>query len=171
MVLSQDVELAGRWWQWAMSIPTERNPVCDETGRFAGANQPADVWFLAGTFGGKASRRCEIPHGRPIFFPLFNMMHRTTLRNRRIPYVASASGHAELNGVPLPVREVANRKPFPVEAVEGGPFGEHGRYKATAWGLWAALEDLAYGNYILTFGGEYEPGGFWVEATYDLEIV
>ncbi len=36
--------------------------------------------------------------------------------------------------------------------------------------LWVRLDDLAPGDHSLTFGGEYEPGGFWVEATYQLRV-
>ncbi|WP_159080252.1 hypothetical protein [Nocardia suismassiliense] len=167
----RDIEFAARWWQWAMAIPADRNPVSDETGEFAGEEQPADVWFLAGTFGGKVSRKCAVPFGRPIFFPAFNILQKSSLFARRVPVIPTASGHAELNGVSLPLREVANRSPFLVDAVPDAPFGPAGRYRANAWGLWCRLDDLRRGDYILTLGGEYEPGGFWVEVTYDLEIV
>ncbi|QIS14743.1 hypothetical protein [Nocardia arthritidis] len=169
-----DDQLAARWWQWAMSIPNAKNPVRDESGEYAAEGQPEDVWFLAGTFGGKVSRRCAVPHGRPLFFPTFNMFQRVkgfSLFGSQVPVAPAATGHAELNGVSLPVRLVANRTPFGVTAAAGGPFGVTGRFKATAWGLWCRLDDLSRGDYVLTFGGEYEPGGFWVEAAYQLEIV
>ncbi|MEV5832808.1 hypothetical protein [Nocardia sp. NPDC052112] len=85
--------------------------------------------------------------------------------------VATASGHAELNGITLPLLEVTNRAAFPINAAAGGPFPVSGRFKATARGLWCRLDDLLRGAYIRTFGGEFEPGGFWVEASYQLEIV
>jgi hypothetical protein len=172
---SADIQLAARWWQWAMSIPIAKNPVCDETGACAAEGQPDDVWFLAGTFGGKVSRSCSVPYGRPIFFPAFNMFQKVERSffqfGSRPPVAPTASGHAELNGVELPLREVTNRTAFRVNAAAGGPFQVTGSFKATAWGLWCRLEDLLRGDYILTFGGEYEPGGFWVEASYQLEIV
>ncbi|MFI6996809.1 hypothetical protein [Nocardia sp. NPDC050175] len=168
---SRDIELAARWWQWASAIPTATNPVSDETGKFADVDQSADVWFLAGTFGGKVSRKCSVPYGRPIFFPAFNYLQRASLFGRRVPVVPTASGHAELNGVSLPLREVANRSPFLIDAHPDGPFGPPGRYRANAWGLWCSLDELSRGDYILTLGGEYEPGGFWTEVTYDLEVV
>ncbi|MET8428950.1 hypothetical protein [Nocardia sp. NPDC004860] len=170
---SSDVELAARWWQWAMSVPNAKNPVVDETGEFAAIDQPTDVWFLAGTFGGRVERRCTIPHGRPIFFPAFNMFQKVPdgfFARGEVPVAPAASGHAALNGVPLPVRAVTNDKAFRITAAAGGPFGHTGRFKAKAWGLWVRLDDLAPGDYVLTFGGEYEPGGFWVEVTYQLEI-
>ncbi|MEU0544813.1 hypothetical protein [Nocardia sp. NPDC005978] len=173
---STEVEYAARWWQWALSIPVAKNPVVDETGEHAAEGQPADVWFLAGTFGGKVSRTCAVPHGRPLFFPAFNMLRpvrRTGLftTDKRVPVIPTASGHADLNGVPLPVLEVTNATPFKIHAAAASPFDYSGTFKATAWGLWCTLDNLPRGNYVLTLGGEFEPGGFWVEATYDLEIV
>ena len=41
-----------RWWGWVSSTPDASNPVKDQTGQFCAVNQPSDVWFLAGTFGG-----------------------------------------------------------------------------------------------------------------------
>ena len=55
----QGGELAARWWQWALSAPDDRSPVSDTTGEFAGWRQPDDVWFLAGTYGGRVVRRCS----------------------------------------------------------------------------------------------------------------
>lgn len=170
----RDVELAARWWQWAMAMPNAKNPVVDETGELAGIDQPADVWFLAGTFGGEVKRACTIPRGRPIFFPTFNLFQAVpySLFGRpELPTAPEASGHAVLNGTPLPVREVVNAKSFRVTAAAGGPFGITGRVKAKAWGLWCSIDDLPPGDHDLSFGGEYQPGGFWVHAHYELKIV
>ncbi|MCX4536044.1 hypothetical protein OHA79_13165 [Streptomyces sp. NBC_00841] len=59
--------LAGRWWKWALSAPDDRSPVKDTTGEHAAWNQPDDLWFLAGTYGGRVVRRCAIPSDRPVF--------------------------------------------------------------------------------------------------------
>lgn len=65
-------ELQGRWWTWAASEPDATNPVADTDGSACGRNQPHDVWFLAGTFGGQVKRACEVPSGRPIAAPVVN---------------------------------------------------------------------------------------------------
>lgn len=45
----------------------------DKTGRFCDRNQTnAQIWFLAGTFGGEAKRRCSVSSGRAILFPVIN---------------------------------------------------------------------------------------------------
>lgn len=62
-------EWAALWWQWAISVPKDVNPMlggpCD-------VDQPDDVFFLAGTMGGASTRSCTIPVGTPIFFPILN---------------------------------------------------------------------------------------------------
>jgi hypothetical protein len=62
-----------KWWQWALSIPQDANPVGDPTGRYCGQNQEGPVWFLAGTFGGSAERTCTIPEGKAILFAPVNV--------------------------------------------------------------------------------------------------
>jgi len=70
------VSLSGwcaRWWHWLLSIPKYVNPVVDETGEFSSQfqNDP-NVWYLAGTFGGSVVRRCNVPKGKAIIFPVIN---------------------------------------------------------------------------------------------------
>ena len=61
------------WWEWCYSGSIEDSPAADESGKSCSKSQIHDrVWFLAGTFGGKAERTCSIPHGRSIFFPVLN---------------------------------------------------------------------------------------------------
>jgi hypothetical protein len=61
-----------RWWQWALGIPADRNPLADQTGEFCAEGQTGSVWFLAGTFGNSVERSCTIPPGKTIFMPVFN---------------------------------------------------------------------------------------------------
>jgi hypothetical protein len=65
-------EWTAKWWQWALSIPVEENPVKHETGDNCAINQTEPVWFLAGTDGGFAERRCTVPLGSAILLPILN---------------------------------------------------------------------------------------------------
>jgi hypothetical protein len=65
-------ELTRRWLQWAMALPHSQSPIADETGERCAMGQGGPVWMLAGTFGGSATRACEIPAETPLFFPLIN---------------------------------------------------------------------------------------------------
>jgi hypothetical protein len=65
-------EWTSRWWQWALSIPVESNPVNDMTGANCAINQNGPVWFLAGTLGGVVDRTCIIPSDKAILMPILN---------------------------------------------------------------------------------------------------
>ncbi|MFE9906791.1 hypothetical protein [Streptomyces clavifer] len=146
--------LAGRWWQWALSAPEEQCPVKDTTGEHAAWGQPDDLWFLAGTYGGRVVRRCAIPSDRPVFFPVLNMQHdRAYSRVPRSLPVAEAT--ASLNGVPLPLQEFS------------APF-RTGLTQRYAWGVWGRIEPLAPGQYVLEIKGR-STNGFWVDTTYHLD--
>jgi len=61
------------WCKWMLSVPRRTNPCIDKTGEFCSVDQnEGNVWFLAGTFGNVTTvmRRCRMPLGRAIFFPL-----------------------------------------------------------------------------------------------------
>src|SRR5215831_3476720 len=68
--------LSAEWQQWALSIPTPVNPQLDTTGENCMVGQRGAVWFLAGTFGGgSATRACDVPEGKPLFFPVINSVN------------------------------------------------------------------------------------------------
>jgi hypothetical protein len=68
-----------RWWQWAWNFPYDAsvNPVLDTTGALVASGQSGHVWFLAGTFGGTATRTATIPTGTALFFPIVNSSWQT----------------------------------------------------------------------------------------------
>ncbi len=69
-------KLAAEWWKWVSSVPCTKalcpNPAFDTTGDYGAVGQHGDVWFLAGTFGGPATRNVDVPEGVPIFVPVVN---------------------------------------------------------------------------------------------------
>ncbi|MFC8829256.1 hypothetical protein ACFT9I_28350 [Streptomyces sp. NPDC057137] len=150
----QGGELAARWWQWALSAPDDHSPVLDETGEHAGWNQPHDLWFLAGTYGGRVVRRCDLPAGRPVFFPILNVQ-RPVVYVKQPLAMPVARAEAALNGAPLPLREFTS------------PTFRAGQYRRNAWGLWAAMTPLIAGQYVLEIKAAFV-GGFWVDTTYHL---
>ncbi|GAA2981240.1 hypothetical protein [Streptomyces fulvorobeus] len=146
--------LAGRWWKWALSAPDDRCPVQDTTGEHAAWKQPGDLWFLAGTYGGRVVRRCAVPADRRLFFPVLNMQH--TRSYSRVPRsMAVAEADASLNGVPLPLREFTAA--FRTGLVQ--------RY---AWGVWGGVAPLTPGAYVLEIRAR-ATNGFQVDTTYHLE--
>jgi hypothetical protein len=64
---------AALWCKWMLSIPKNRNPSLDKTGRNCAVNQDNEsVWFLTGTFGNIdfVRRKCTVPAGKAILFPI-----------------------------------------------------------------------------------------------------
>jgi hypothetical protein len=63
------------WCKWLLSVPREKNPAVDETGKNSHQNQiDSNVWFLAGSFGNNIPirRKCTVPKLRAILFPIVN---------------------------------------------------------------------------------------------------
>ncbi|WP_329443162.1 hypothetical protein OG906_14855 [Streptomyces sp. NBC_01426] len=154
---AEGARLAARWWKWALSAPEDRSPVGDTTGRNAGWRQPEDLWFLAGTHGGRVVRRCTVPSGRRLFFPVLNTQRAAVPFVTRpwIPSVARA--RAALNSVPLRLEEFSS-KPFQSLGIP-----------RVAWGLWCGLGPLPAGQYVLEIAAS-ATNGFWVDITYHLTV-
>lgn len=64
--------LAVDWLRWMMGQPFSTGPVTDPTGASCGLDQHGPVFYLAGTTGGPATRECDIPRNKALFFPLIN---------------------------------------------------------------------------------------------------
>jgi hypothetical protein len=89
-------ECAKKWWQWILGIESEFNPILDTTGQNCHQHQTGPIWFLATSPMTVISdkkilfenirrlqfrklfqsepihRRCSVPHGKDIFFPVLN---------------------------------------------------------------------------------------------------
>ena len=61
-----------KWWQWAYSVPWDRNPSYDDVGKYCGENQKSPVWFLTQAFEHPVTRTCEIPRGTALLITLLN---------------------------------------------------------------------------------------------------
>ncbi|MBG0817289.1 signal protein [Planomonospora sp. ID82291] len=160
---AEDVQ--GRWWTWASSEPEETNPVADPTGRFCDRNQPEDVWFLAGTFGGTVKRTCGVPADRPIVVPLVNLVAD---RASCTSFMATAEGSATLDGNEI-APERLERDGVSVTGVEGNPLtGASGSQDYYACGLWVRLPPLEPGEHTLVVRGSSED--FEVGVDYTITV-
>jgi hypothetical protein len=54
------------------SIPKNINPAYDDTGKNCAQKQNGPIWFLAGTYGHPVNRKCDVPAGKAILFPILN---------------------------------------------------------------------------------------------------
>ncbi|MEV4018455.1 signal protein [Nonomuraea angiospora] len=157
--------IQGRWWTWAASEEERTNPVTDTTGRFCDRNQPDDVWFLAGTFGGTYRRTCRVPAGRPVVFPLVNQI--STEQQCRM-FMATATGKATFDGKTVTPERMEDDNVI-VKGVVGNPLsGEEGTTTSYACGVWARLPPLKPGRHTLTIRGA--SGSFRTGVDYTLIV-
>src|SRR5262249_9553846 len=108
---------AAAWWQWGLAAPKDKNPIADKTGEFAALGQAGPVWFLAGTFGGKVTRKCSVPAGKAIFFPVLNQM------------AFDASGVADEKDLRLFAKRVADSARDLEVTVDGKPLNDVKQYR------------------------------------------
>lgn len=161
-------ELQNRWWSWAGSTPTERNPVADPDGRHCGEGQQDGLWLLAGTFGTTTTRRCTVPAGTPIAFPLVNLYGKAS---DCLTFMNDARGSAVLDGRNLPVEELG-ATPIRPGSVPGSPVsGNRDFPDSWACGLWVRLDGLTPGPHEIVLrgsSGDFSTGvDYWITATDD----
>jgi hypothetical protein len=174
-------KLAGEWWNWAVQNPSplkgnyKGGPKCK--GEFV-----EGVFFLAGTTGGTAERRCTVPDDTALFFPIVNAVCSKAF-NDPTPYtkcaddlidaaLADGETFAKLDGKNLKGKRIASG-PFTWTLPEDNVFGlPAGSYDAAADGLWVYLpQGLEPGEYTVQFGGDFFGGGFSLDVTYELVVV
>lgn len=179
-------EWSAKWWQWALSIPSTTNPLTDTTGEFCGENQSGNVWFLAGTIGGSATRTCTIPAGKAIFLPIVNQFDccesGQTVEDMRknvtfqIDNVTSMT--FDLDGVHL--KNLLNYRAqspvfsfsLPADNFFGAPAGV---YEPTVSdGYYLMLAPLRKGQHTIDFTGSISPnapfGGLALNVNYTINI-
>ena len=66
------------WWQWVMTVPYSLNPITQAGNKvdcriFQDPFSP--VFFLTGNSGFADTRSCTVPAGKPIFFPVVNVLN------------------------------------------------------------------------------------------------
>jgi hypothetical protein len=159
--------IQSRWWEWAASEPSATNPVADATGAFCLVNQPDDIWFFAGTFGGEVRRECTVPSDRPIVVPLVNLVCYS--EEECDQFMLGASGTAELDGQSITPDRI-EAEPITYNAVFANPITyDEGRYDAIACGLWVRIEPLTVGRHELIIHGQ--AADFTVDVEYAFEVI
>ncbi|MFJ2751770.1 MULTISPECIES: hypothetical protein [unclassified Streptomyces] len=157
-------ELQSRWWSWAASSPAGSDPVADPDGSLCARNQPADTWYLAGTSKGRAERRCSVPKGRPVAFPVLNF---TGTKAECAARLAEAQGTVVWGRSDVAVERI-EPTPIRIEGVEGNPVtGKAGTVTTHGCGLWVRLGPV-WDTGPLTIEGS--AGSVSVSVAYDLQV-
>jgi hypothetical protein len=180
-----------RWWQWALSIPANQNPVADNTGQYCDVQQEGPVWFLAGTFGGNLERSCTIPEGKALLFsPINGECNYAENRDAKseadlrqcAKNLQDQVNHMEvfIDGVKLDnLEKFRIQSPlFPINFPKDNAFGIiAGPTEAVSDGNWVLLKPLPSGNHTIKSKGvaidfttnANEPS-FTSDITYHLTI-
>ncbi|OKI34513.1 hypothetical protein A6A25_24885 [Saccharothrix sp. CB00851] len=159
-------DVQARWWTWAASSPTSRNPVVDDTGEFCAVDQPADLWFVAGTFGGAVERTCEVPAGRELVGPVVN--HTADTADACADTAENAYGEVTLDGRPQDVRRLGPDRITFRGTEANAVTGEEGTFRTYACGLWVHIPPLPPGEHDLLIDGRSD--GFRTTAHYRLIV-
>jgi hypothetical protein len=183
-------EWASKWDRWFISIPASINPTLDTTGQFCNEKQGHPVFFLAGIGTGKpVTRQCEVPCGKPLFFPLITVecssvepapffgktpADRLTCSQGFVDLVEVSSLETRIDGV-----EVMSLKRFRVAGPDTsfrmsptdnvlGVNASSGF--STADGYWLMLKALPPGHHVLHFESALPAFSFTQNVTYELTV-
>ena len=188
-----------QWWQYAISIPTNVNPLLDATGADCMVGQHDPILFLVGTFYGGPSapvRTCSVPAGDWLFFPVINSVQINVpgfcgqtgklsvaqLRNMAASTIDSATSMS----VTLDDKSVTNliriksdvfATTIPEDNIFNFPCGggpgtvPAGIYSPSVDdGYYVLLKPLSIGTHTLQIQAK-SADGFTIDVTYNLNVV
>jgi hypothetical protein len=162
----------------------ENHPAYDKTGEKSGVNQiDPNVWFLAGTTGGRAKRAITIPAGRAVLLPIINFTtsysenpelkteeEQTSFVNSHMKDIARKE--AIIDGEKLIISENHRvRSPsfefsFPISNVFGA---EEGMTRGVGDGYWIFLKPLTPGIHNIKTAGACMSGR--VQISIDIKLI
>jgi hypothetical protein len=178
-----------RWWRWLLELPKHDSPAignsnCEDCAKFQGDQ----VWFLTGTLGGAAERRCNVSAGKDIFFPIvsewcskaeFDKAGKDLVKFCRFiieDWVTEKEvifdGKHMLRGRQLN-KYLVQSKPFKFKLKQDNIFGlKAGNTECVSCGYWLMIRKEALSgkrDYTLHFSAK-EPSHFETNVTYTLTI-
>lgn len=178
-------QLSAEWWKWAESAPDDVSPLRDMTGKHCAVGQRGEVWFLAGGFGSsRITRKCAIPAGSYVFFPVVNMAYWPEADNDGTTCEQVKAGaalnndkavelFASIDGVEIPHVEryrVRTATCFDIFERLRGPEGAHKAFPSASDGFWLLLPPLPKGQHAIKFGGMYNrESGAYGQMLQDIE--
>jgi hypothetical protein len=157
-----------KWWQWGYSIPKDINPAYDDTGKNCAQKQNGPVWFLAGTYGHPVNRKCNIPAGKAILFPILNsecsFAEFPKLKTLSQLYICAktiqdqvTTLNASVDGVPISDLQKyrIQSPPFNFTLPQNNILGLQSNIttQAIADGNWVFLKPLSPGSHKIIFRG------------------
>lgn len=164
------------WWQWLHSVPKNMNPASDSTGQFCCQSQNySDVWFLAGTLGDSVMRKCIIPYGKAILFPIitciFSFVLDPHLKTEEQLKNAVQRDIDTVENLSLRIDKVKFHELNRFRVVSD-PFDDiidGVKTRSVSDGYWIFLKPLKIGNHTIYFRGKNID--FFNEVKYSISIV
>ena len=179
------------WWQWAVSMPNRDSPVRDRTGVNCSVNQHGAVWYLAGGYGSSLiHRKCTVPSGKYLFFPVINMLYSPS-NSSNATTCASVKKNASINNQylisfkvvvdkhkfvnPVYYRQ-ASKECFDLSARIPRKKNVPRIYPSATDGYWIMIKPLSIGSHKISFRAEYNNpnsayGKMIQDIQYDLKIL
>jgi hypothetical protein len=191
---------SARWWQWAFSIPVDRHPLFDTADCSVG--QSGHVWFLGasftasepapGQFLASATRKCAVPAGIALFFPIVNSEASTAEGNgtteQQLRSAAksfqdfAANLTAEVDGTAIQgVDSYRVQSPLftwgllpennVLQAIGFTNLVAGTQSPAVGDGVYLMVKPLRIGRHTIHFTGEVPAFNFFLDITYHVTIV
>ena len=157
------------WWQWTYTMPDRFNPVNDLTGEHCHQGQNGNVWFLAGGYKSAViNRKCEIPVGKYLFFPLINILSSPKKPGTLTCYEAKKAAtldNSKLRRLEVELDSIKASNPNQTRLFTKDCFDLFGLvskdlnpsrvYPSASDGYWVMLKPLSIGKHILSFKALY----------------
>lgn len=163
------------WWKWLHSIPKDRSPAFDNTGKFSDISQDNEnVWFLAGTFGGTAVRNVFIPYGRALFFPIltsvFSFILDPQLKSEQalIRSVTQDIDSVEILSLTIDDKIFKDFSPFRIRSEPFEDTVDGIKSKMVSDGYWIFMKPLQIGIHKIHFMAKNI--NFFNQVTYNISI-
>jgi hypothetical protein len=174
-------EWAVAWWQRSLATEKSSHPILDKTGKHVTDNQKGNVWFLHGTEGKAAKRKCTIPAGKYLFFPVLTILQTgveedlNILRSELVTSLNNAITLVKLDNKLVPIKTDYRMTTPPFQFRMPKNKDEHlydtndGEI-AIAEGYWLLLKPLSAGKHLLEITGKTDNGDKPFESKVEYEI-
>jgi hypothetical protein len=178
-------EWTTEWWRWFLSIPRDQHPSYDNGYTImADSSQNPNVFFLAGTTGGKISGRVALPPNRAVLLPVINFTtsysEEPALRTEAemIKHAESNIGdivkkEAVIDGTTLFISEKdrVRTEPFDFTFPKNNIYGvREGPSRGVGDGYWIFLKPMVSGSHNIKTYGSCLSGRIRIEIDVELII-
>ncbi|MHC4109501.1 MAG: hypothetical protein ACYSUY_00400 [Planctomycetota bacterium] len=172
-------EWSAEWLLWAAKIPADQNPLFGEGEVDISIGQEGKVWFLAGSWVGPVERIGEVPQGKALFFPIFNLWAyngpgetytEEELRDIAVSYVDLVDDvNCTVDGASSAISYPTVRQQSPAFGYTSELLGD--TELAVSDGYFVMLPPLPVGEHVVHFDGGITDIGWLQDVTYYITVV